>query len=176
MLPSLQIGRAALSSWYVAILISFFVFQPLRDIIANVTNFLVRVLNNILAIKIIDGNGLWIVLFFVCFIITFAIQRFFVAATGMQITKDGGKSIEIYALALLLIGLYLYVLNKIFIDQPMPTFFPDKIVYLLGGAENTFTLNSQQRSELVIWTVFQGFFFHLGPLFIFWISTTTDKS
>ena len=176
MLPNLSVGRAALSSWYVAILISFFVFQPLRDVIVIIANFFVKMLNSILAIKIADNNGLWIVLFATCFIITFAIQKFFVSSTGLQITKDGGRGIEIYLLMLILIGLYLYVLNKIFIDQPMPTFFPDKVVYLVGGAENTFSLTAQQRSELVIWSVIQGVLFHLGPIIMFWVGANSQKS
>ncbi|GAB4145180.1 MAG: hypothetical protein OHK0017_04520 [Patescibacteria group bacterium] len=175
MLPDLKIGRANLSSWYVAILISYFVFQPLKEAIINMATYALRFLNTILAVKITDLNGQWLLLFSICLFLTFLIQKFFVTNIGLQASKDGGKGVELYMLTFLLIGLYLYVLNKIFTEQPMATFFPEKAVYLFGGAENTYPAGYLSRTDLTTWGVIHGLLWHLGPIMVLWIGSSAQK-
>lgn len=176
MISEFTLGRAKLSSWYVAILISFFAFQPLKGAIVSIANFAIRVLNNILAIKIQDDNGLWVVQFGVCFIFTFIIQKLFVSSLGIQVKKDGGQGIELWLTVFLLSGLYLFVLNKVFTEQAMPTFFPNWAVYLFGGAENTYLASSIDTNKLAIYGVVQGVLWNLGPMIVLWIGSNIQKS
>ena len=176
-MPNFTLGRSNLSTWYVAVLISYLILQPLRPVLIFIVNFVIEVLNNILTIKIVSNDQVWIVLFLVCFIVTWSVQHFFVNELDIKINKDGGKGLELFLLAFSIIGLYLYVLNQTFADQPMPSFFPVWAVHLFGGAKNTF-LNAAalNQSTVYTWQVMHGLLWHLGPVAIFWIGSKIDKS
>jgi len=172
-LEQFETGRKNLSGWYVAILISFFVFQPLHDWIIKIADFMIKMLD-LAGIKITDQNGIWIILFLTCFLISLAIKMFFVDNLSINIDKDGGSGGEKLWLGFLLIGMYLYVFNKIFSEQPMPTFFPKFVVNLVGGYASSFTASGDNFSSNT-WIILHGLLWHLGPVATFWIGANLQK-
>ncbi len=168
-----QAGRKNLSAWYVAILISFFVFQPLHSIIIWIAEFGIRMLG-LAGVQITDSNGIWIVLFMTCFLITLIIKQFFVDNLSINIDKDGGGGPERMLLGFLIIGMYLYVFNRVFTEQPMPTFFPKFAVQLFGGYADSFTGTGEAFSANT-WIILHGLLWHLGPVGVFWFGANMQK-
>jgi hypothetical protein len=166
-------GRKNLSAWYVSILISYLAFQPLHDMIIKIADFLIRMLT-LVNIRISDQNGIWVVLFGVCFLLTLTIKNFFVDNLSINIDKDGGGSTERAILGFLIVGLYLYVFNRVFTEQPMPTYFPKFAVNLFGGYADTFTMSGESFSNNT-WIMIHGILWHLGPVATFWIGANIQK-
>ena len=173
-LEQFESGRKNLSGWYVAILISSFIFVPLRDWIIRLAQFTIDTLQDVGGIKILDQNGIWLILFLTCFLITLAIKMFFVDSLSINIDKDGGGGVERMWLGFLLIGMYLYVFNRIFTEQPMPTFFPRFAVNLFGGYAESFTMSGESFSNNT-WIIIHGLLWHLGPVATFWIGANMQK-
>jgi hypothetical protein len=93
---------------------------------------------------------------------------------SINIDKDGGGSAERLLLGFLITGMYLYVFNRVFTEQPMPTFFPSFLVNLFGGYANTFTASGDNFSSNT-WIILHGFLWHLGPVAVFWIGANMQK-
>jgi hypothetical protein len=173
-LEQFESGRKNLSGWYVAILISYFVFQPLHEWIIKLADFLIKMLG-LAGVKIVDQNGIWIILILTCFLISVAIKMFFVDSLSINIDKDGGGGAERLWLGFLLIGMYLYIFNRIFTEQPMPTFFPKFAVNLFGGYAESFSMSGESFSSNT-WIIIHGLLWHLGPVATFWIGANMQKS
>jgi hypothetical protein len=158
------VNRRLLSSYYVAILISFFLFQPGTDLIYKWSTWVISAIQTFGG-YVVDGNGpTWVILLFVCFAVTFCIKKFVVDKLGMSIDDKGGEPAELVVGTILIFGMYIYMLNTLFIRQPMPTeWLPDFIVFLMGGARNSFVNTGLTQAEANTWAILP-WFWYIGPI------------
>jgi hypothetical protein len=141
-----KLSRKLLSAYYIAALISY----PLFDLIKESINIWVAWL--VSATKVatgasLQGNAsLWFALFLVCFAVTFAIRKWIVEPLGFFINEEGANNVELWVTLFLVLGAYIYFINQVF-NQPMPTEWPIWILKLVDGYKHTYTVTSVQSIE-----------------------------
>lgn len=176
MLKEFKLSRGLLSSYYIAAIFSFFLFQlpMVKEVIKGTATWLISALKVAAGIEI-SNTSAWLTLFLVCFCITFAMRRFVVYPLGFYINDEGAPTWELIALALLVLGFYIYLLNQVFIDQPMPASWPRFLLRLLDGYKNTFSVATPATiEERNTWAVVPWFWL-VGPLTFMYVRTKLMK-
>jgi len=163
-------SRKTLSSYYIAAIFSFFLFQLISDLVIKWSNWIASVLTTTARLDVQgDGTLLWLVFFFTTFIFTFLIRRFVVQSLGFYIDTEGAPYWELIILFFIVFGFDIYLLNQVF-SQPMPTqLFPQPLIYFLDGGRNTFpTGNNVAISNT--WS-FVPWFWNIFPLVFMYVRT-----
>lgn len=168
-------SKPLFSAYYIASLISFFVFQLqfIENIITTIAGWLISFLAYFTGANLRGNGPLWASLFFTCLFFTFLIKKYIVVPLGFYIKEESAKSWEDWALGFIVLGFYIYLLNIIF-SQPMPL-WPVWFVRLLGGYRNTY-LEDYTRTieEQNVWSILP-WLWHLGPIAFMYVRTILYK-
>jgi len=164
-----KLGRSILSGYYVAVLISFFLFQLLKEpIVSTWTTWFVSALKEVFKIDATSRGPAWLSLVFICFLIVFIIRRFVVEILDLHSSKDNSPAWENVVLGFLILGFFFYTINKVF-DQPMPKeWFTDPFIKFLGGQSTD--MNNLPITEKNTWTIVP-WLWTVGPLVFMYIRT-----
>jgi hypothetical protein len=174
-MKELKLTRSLLSGYYISVMISFFLFQLIKEPIVNIwTTWFMSFLKSVFKVDAASRGVAWLSLIFICFVIVFIVRRFVVEVLNLYSDDEKYKPWESGLLALLIFGFYIYVVNQVF-DQPMPReWFPDLVIKLLGGTATGISLvtgSTEDRNLLTIvpwlWTI--------GPLAFMYVRTITSK-
>ena len=157
-----KLTRGLLSAYYISVLISYPLFNLMKDVIIGWVTWLVSVIK-VTTGATLQGNGpLWFSLFFVCFAITFLIRKFVVQPLGFYINQEGGNNVELILLLLLVLGSYIYFLNQVF-TQPLPE-WPVWLLKLVDGYKHTYMVTQVSGVEERNAWVFVPWLWNLGPI------------
>jgi hypothetical protein len=142
-------------------------FQLTKDLIIVWASWIRDLLS--LQFNVSGASSLWLVLFFLCFAITLVIRRVVVLPLGLFHGEDGAYNWEKISQTILILGLYIFLLNQIFI-QPMPVWIPQQILKALGGFDNTFPTLAGRTSfvEKRVYDIFP-WIWYLGPIVVMYI-------
>jgi len=174
---ALKLNRQVLSSYYVAILISFFIFRPAEPLIYTWAQWLISAIETFSGYIIIGNGPTWLVLFFVSFLITFLIKSIIVDYLGMSVDDSGGKYPELLFTLLLIMGMYIYMMNDVFSAQPMPAeWLPEVLITLLGGYNNTYALSLNQANiaSQNTWSILP-WLWYVGPIAFIYLRILTSR-
>jgi hypothetical protein len=168
--------KPLLSSYYIAAIFSFFLFQLTKPMVISVTSWVISFLGEFFGIKLIGNGPTWTALFFVCLFFTTIIRRIVVEPLELYVTKEANDLWEVWILGFLVLGFYIYTLNLVFDSTPMPSdWWPEWLIRILGGFENTYiTPGLQTVSQRNAWVVIPWIWL-LGPIFFLYIKTVTVK-
>jgi len=129
----LRLTRRLLSAYYIAVVLSIFVFQVpivkdlLAQIQASVESFILNIMN-----QTVSTLFSWVSLFIVCFLVVFLIRRFVVEPLGFFMDVDNDlNTIQTIVLTVAILGCLIYNMNLYF-GQPMPSEFPKFMFDYLG--------------------------------------------
>ena len=174
---ALTLNRQVLSSYYVAILISFFIFRPAESLVYTWAQWFISAIETFSG-YIIAGNGpTWLVLFAVSFFITFLIKNVIVDYLGMSVDDTGGNYGELGFALLLIVGMYIYMMNDVFSAQPMPAeWLPETLITLLGGYNNTYALSLNQAdiASQNTWSILP-WLWYVGPIAFIYLRILTTR-
>jgi hypothetical protein len=171
-----KFSKSLLSAYYVATLISFFVFQVAQDLIGRVAAWILSLLSS-LNFKIQTDGPIWLVLFFVCLVITLLIRKFVVEKLDLFAKGEFEKSWQIWFFGMLVLGFFIYILNLSFPSQPMPReWWPKWFIRFLGGYKNSYPEEYVITVEEVnLWSIVP-WIWHIGPIAFLYLSTFQKKS
>jgi len=138
-MDELKPSRKLFSSYYVAVIISFFVFQLFGESWAEFSRgVLITFLSNLFNQDFSVGASLWWIFFFSMLAITLIIRRFIVEPLGFFIdSEDGAVWWDLLLMFLLVFGFYIFLLNLTF-KYAMPSQFNLEVIRFLGGYRNTY--------------------------------------
>lgn len=171
-----KLNRSLLSGYYVAIMISYFLFKLLKEQIVSVwTIWFLSFLKSVFKINATTNGYTWLSLIFICFIVTFIIRRFVVEVLDLHSSNKEGSDWENTVLAFLIFGFFIYTTNQIF-SQPMPReWFPEIIIKLFGGDQNTLGgLATASIEERNTWSIVP-WIWTIGPLAFMFTRTLAAK-
>jgi hypothetical protein len=169
MFDDLKPTRKTFSSYYIASIFAFFLFQLIPNAIIKWSNWIASSLTTIFKVDLQDNNKLWLVFFVTTFFITFLIRRFLVQPLGFFISDEGAPYWELFILFFIVLGFNIYLLNQVF-SQPMPTgWMPQGLIYFLDGGKNTYTSSSDVAVKNT-WS-FVPWFWHIFPLAFMFVRT-----
>lgn len=163
-------SRKTFSSYYIAAIFSFFLFQLISDSVIKWSNWLASVFTTVLKINIQgNSNMLWLIFFLTTFIITLLIRKFIVQPLGFYIHTEGAPIWELIILFFIVLGFDIYLINQVF-SQPMPAdWFGQPLIYFLDGGQNTYPANSN-ISIRNAWS-FVPWFWNIFPLLFMYVRT-----
>ena len=170
MISEFKLSRGLFSSYYIAGIFSYFLFELTKEWIISLTTWVINVVETELGYKV-NNPSTWLFLFFVCFLITFLIRRYIVYPLGFYINEEGAPTWELIVLGCLVFGSYIYLLNQVF-DQPMPSNWPKQLLKLVDGYKNTFSVSQTNQSlvERNTWAIVP-WLWTVGPI-LFMIART----
>ncbi len=174
-MKELKLNRSLLSGYYVSILISFFLFQLIKESIVNLwTTWFISFLAAAFKINATTSGATWLSLVFICFIVVFVIRRFVVEVLNLYSDNESYKPWESGVLLILVAGYFIYVVNKVF-SQPMPSaWFPDFLVKLLGGNGEGIEVVALSVEEKNAWTIVP-WLWTIGPVAFMYFRTIASK-
>ncbi len=167
-----KFSKSLLSAYYVASLVSFFLFQVARGLISQIAAWVLSFLSVILGFKVQTNGPLWLALFGVCLIITLLIRKFIIEKLDLFVKDEFAKSWQIWVFGLLVLGFFIYIINLSFPSQPMPNdWWPKWFIRFLGGYKNSypeeFVLSVEENN---LWSIVP-WIWHLGPIAFLYISS-----
>lgn len=171
-----QFGKSLLSAYYVASLISFFIFQVGQDLIGRVASWILSFLSVIIGFRFQTNGPLWLALFLVCFLITFLIRKLIVEKLDLYVKDSFPKAWQTWLFGFFVLGFFIYIINLSFPSQPMPTdWWPKWFIRFLGGYKNSypeeFVLSIEENN---LWSIIP-WIWHLGPVTFLYVSTFQKK-
>jgi hypothetical protein len=176
MLDEFKISRGLLSSYYIAAIFTYFLFQlpTVTDIVLNIATWLISFMT-VTTIASVENSNVWYFLFFVCLCITTLIRRLIVYPLGFYINDEGAPAWELAVLAVLVLGFYVFLLNQVFVNTPMPSNIPPLIVRAVDGYYNSFQFNSQTSVEVRNTFVIVPWFWYIFPISFMYVKTLLMK-
>ncbi|MEI6728294.1 MAG: hypothetical protein WCK98_01500 [bacterium] len=170
MFADFKLRRKILSTYYIAVVFSYFIFRVIAPFITTWVRESARFLTQNTTFNFIESGRFWLFFLFFCFIITFLIRRFVVEPLGFFIEEEGDDTWwENVIMAILILGLYIYLLNQLF-TFPMPEWTPEWLARLLGGYKNTFLAFSSQTEEQLSWPILP-WIWYIGPIVFMYFRT-----
>lgn len=164
-----KLTRGLLSAYYIAVLISYPLFNLIQDLINSWVTWLVSATKVATGISLQSSGQLWLALFFVCFVITAIIRKFVVQPLGFFINDEGAPTWELWVTLFLVLGAYVYFLNQIF-AQPMPKEWPIWLLKLVDGYKNTFFVTSSDSAENQTWVIVP-WLWNIAPITFMYVRT-----
>jgi hypothetical protein len=173
-MKELKLSRSLLSGYYVSVMISFFLFQLIKDPIVTIwTTWFMSFLKSVFKIDSASTGIAWLSLVFICFVLVFIIRRFVVEVLNLYSEDQPYKNWEAGFLGFLVLGFFIYTVNQVF-NQPMPSeWFPDFVIKLLGG-QSTSSLVSYTIEDRNVWTIVP-WLWTVGPLAFMYLMTIASK-
>jgi hypothetical protein len=162
--------KSELSSFYVATLISFFIFNVASQYIVSLSAYIIRFLDVVGGFRASNGQ-LWYCLFIVSLVLTVALKSFVVDKLGFGIVQDS-KGWETFASFAIIMGFFVFVINQAFV-QPMPDSIPLWLVKILGG-EKSSTLGLRSANEAVVWSIIP-WIWTFAPIAVFFYPAIKTK-
>jgi len=160
-----SLTRRILSSYYIAAVVSIFLFQLIETQIINWADFVSNIFTNLTSNPVDSVTETWLIFLFSCFIITALIRQFIIEPLGFAVEDTEAPGWETAILAILVFGFFVYHLNLIFTQEAMPLWIPDFIVKAVGG----FKPNTVRTVyNFVPW------FWNLGPIIFLYLRTKVD--
>lgn len=165
-MPKINFNLKFFSSYYVTLLISYFVLQIefFNKLIFDVSSWLTKVIAFSPARDAISGSKSWlvVVLSFTLFILV--VQHVFIIPIDLYIHKDVNlPSWSLFILFFVVFGFQIYIMNKLLPNVPMPAeLFPKEFINLFDGLENTFNYK-QTLQDQQLWS-FRDILWRLGPV------------
>ena len=154
-----KLSRGLISTYYIAVLISYPLLSLFQDAIRNIVSWLISVVKVTTGATLQGNESLWFTLVFVCFVITFLIRRYVVEPLGFYINQEVATNVE----------LGIMLLNQVF-QQPMPLNWPIWILKLVNGYKNTYSVTSVQSIEESNTWIIVPWLWNLGPILFMYFS------
>lgn len=158
------------SEFYFATLISYLIINLIRAQIIDLSNWLINAIQTLFQYTPQSGQG-WYSLIFVCFSINILIQIFVIQHLGIKIdqnsTTDWGK----FAAFAVIFGFFIFIVNQIFGEIPMPAGTWTFVINILGGNSGGF----KPTSEVNFWKIIP-WFWTFAPILLFYIPSFKPKS
>lgn len=176
MLDEFKISRGLLSSYYIAAIFTYFFFQlpMITNLVLGVATWLISFVTVTASTSVADSN-VWYFLFFVCLCITTLIRRLIVHPLGFFINDEGAPAWELGVLTALILGFYIFLLNQVFIDTPMPSNIPTLLVRAVDGYYNSYQMNSQTTLEVRNTFAIVPWFWYIAPISFMYVKTLLMK-
>jgi hypothetical protein len=177
-MPKIVLDLKFFSSYYISVLISYFLLQIswLNDVVVKISTWIVYFFTYAGFKDVSNGGNVWLVLFLSIIIFTFVVQTFVILPLDLYIHKDA--KLDGWAKVILIIfvfGAQIYLINKLF-DQRMPAeYLPPQVIKFLGGFENTFSATQETIIEKNLWSV-RDMFWHIGPFAFMFFKTHMFRS
>lgn len=164
-------NRRTLSSYYVSILISYFLIQLIEPLVRTWTVFFADYFAVSDSTSFLATGRQWVVFYLICLIILILVRQFIAEPLTLFVDTDDGKGWEASILVLVLLGFYAYLLNQIF-EYPMPRewWSPNWLIRLLGGYRATYLPGIPRASYQEEWWLLPWFWF-LAPIGIIFART-----
>ncbi len=165
-MPKINLNLKFFSSYYVTLLISYFVLQIqlFNNLIFDISSWLTRVVAFSPVRDFFSGSKSWliVVLSFTLFILL--IQHIFIIPIDLYIHKEsklpGWSNLLLFAVVF---GFQIYIMNILLPNVPMPAeLFPKEVITLFDGLENTFNYK-QTLQDRQLWS-FRDILWRLGPV------------
>ena len=174
-MKELKLTRSLLSGYYVSIMVSFFLFQLIKEPIVNIwTTWFMSFLKSVFKIDATSRGIAWLSLLFICFVIVFIVRRFVVEVLNLYADDESYTNWEVGFLTLLVLGFFIYTVNQVF-SQPMPSeWFPEFAVKLFGGQSNTNSVFTYTVEDRNVWTIVP-WLWTVGPLAFMYFRTIASK-
>lgn len=182
-MPKISFNWKFFSSYYISVLIVFFLIQVkiVENVITTISYWLVSFIAANGYKDAIADNKVWLILWLAIIIFTLLLQQYVIQPLGFYIDKGDRLSGWDRTFGLvLLFGTQIFLMNKVF-SQPMPVnFLPIpptwnvNLIRFLGGYENTFNALRETDSEKFLWQV-RDIFWNIGPVAFMYIKTITSS-
>lgn len=154
-ITNLRPTRLVITSFYFAAMISFYIFRLIPDLLFTWTSWLVSFAASTFTLDPTNQGIIWWCLLLVCMTITFIIRKFVVQPLGFYVNGNAVNNSELFILALLVLGFYLYSFNTLFPEYVMPQ-SPAFIRVLLGEQDNFLSPASSNAWSIVPWIWYAG--------------------
>jgi hypothetical protein len=165
-----KLNRKVLSSYYVAVLISFFLFQLISPFFADGVVNIAGLLGDWFNGDFRNNGRLWLVLLGSAIVLAVIIRQFIVEPLGLFIDNEE-SGWEAFVLTILILGFYIYILNQNFTySMPQDWWMPTWLIRLLGGYRNTFTPFISQAEYVEPWFLIK-WLWYLGPIGFLYVRT-----
>ena len=164
-------NRRTLSSYYVAILISYLFIQLIEPAIRTWTIFLTDFTASSNPPDFFDTGRQWVLFYFICLVILILVRQFIVEPLTLFVDTDEGKGWEAAVLIFILFGFYAYLLNQMF-DYAMPRewWSPSWLVRLFGGYRATYLPSISPDIYQEDWWFLPWFWF-ISPIALIFVRT-----
>jgi hypothetical protein len=155
-MPKFKPTRLLITSFYIATVVSFYIFQLIVPMLNTWTGWLISVIGNFTGQELVSEGSVWWALLVVCMSITFMIRRFIIEPLGFYVNGNATSMLELATLATLVLGFYLYSFNTLFPDYVMPD-APIFFQIMVGEIENSQQSLLQSNTwSIVPWLWYAG--------------------
>lgn len=167
-------SKADFSEFYLATLMSYFLFQLFKLPIQQVTNWLRATMDVLFNLSLKDSGQQWTFLVIFCFLLVSIIRIFLIEPFGAKFNVKSRNSWDTFFTGFFVFGFFIYTVNLGF-KQPMDSRWSDLIIKLTNGWENLYDTRGLRGSESAFLTIVPWIWI-AGPLASFYYSRFTPAS
>ena len=168
-MKNFTMNRGVLSSYYISILIAFFLLTLIQNFYTNWVTIVAEYFTLWFNYDWQFDGRIWYIFIFVSLVLVMLIRQFIVEPLGFLVDTEEGTGWEAFILAFILIGFYIYLLNQIFsYAMPRQWWMPEGLIRFLGGYRNTYTPAISKAAYVETWQVISWFWF-IAPLAMIYI-------
>jgi hypothetical protein len=155
------------SEFYIATLISFFVFTLGKPFVVNLTNWLLSAFQAIFQYSPQPGEEWWCLLL-VCFVLVNLIKTFIIEPLGFKASVSSKNSWETFLTSIAVFGFFVFVVNTVFFEVILLPEFPLWIKRLIQPLLVT-NASSVSVAEKSFWSLIP-WLWTIAPIFAFYFS------
>lgn len=149
--------RLFITSFYVASLVSFYIFRLIPELLFTWTQWAISVFVNVFQFEAIGETSVWWALLLVCMSITFIIRKFVIEPLGFYVNGQASSGAELAILSVLCLGFYFYSFNTLFPEYVMPDTF-GFFRTALGDSNNYLSIEGRNSWAIIPWI------WYIGPI------------